>query len=563
MPLRDTFYSHNASALLKLAPAVLVILGSEAAAQEQMGIAGQAPPAQSSVTETSELSALQGFSFDGIGSLTGIYTSNGTGLPSSYRTASLQHGSDFITSLNLNLALHNRTARFQGDLQYLGSAYLHANNSSLNNVFNYVNGLARAVLVPEHVLLDFRAFAAPILVSRLGPLSAEDRPIASGTNSGRRDTYGYTIAPDFIFRLGDFATTETTFSHGSVFFFRPHGPEIEDGIPGEIPTTQATTYGVTERFASGSAFDRLAWGITGTANKMTRISGGLEEASGAADVSYALSRGIAVLGTAGYASITTDTQNLTHSLVGPIALGGIAISGARLEAEFRAGWQYNYSSYTGRIRYQLGPFTVVNGSLSDSITTPGLNFLGGVGRLGVNNQGDFFDTDYQFDQTTPTAFTDEFSFFNPAPINQIGAAIGSASISRFRRGILSLLHQSDRTRYRISALTSVRDRLTESVEGLPPSEDVKSITGVISRTLTPLVTGNVTTEYSIHNVFGGENEIFRTSVGLSWQMTPIMSSFLRAAYLHRTSDRALVAVAPLSDNLSDVNIIVGVSRQLF
>ena len=549
-----------------LAAAFAVIMSSQAQAQQQLGADSQAPPAtQNAPNEGSVVptSALSGFSFDGTVALTEIYTTTGTGLPSTYGGSGNRRGSDFITSLSLGLGMHNRTARFQGDLQSNIVGYAHVHNSSLNTVSTYLNGIARAVLVPEHVLLDVRAFAAPVLVSRLGSLSAEDRPIATGTNSGRRDTYGYIVAPDFRFRLGDFATSETTFSHGNVFFFQPPGPVIEDSIPGEIPTTQSTTYAVTERFSSGTDFSRLAWAITGTASKSTQISGGLEEAGGATDVSYALNRGIAVLGTAGYASITTESQQLTHSLVGPIILGGIAITGQRLEAEFRAGWQYNFSSYTGRLRYELGPFTTLSGSFTDTITTPGLNFLGGLGRLGVNNRGDFFDTNFQLDQGRPPETVDEFSFFDPAPINQIGTGIGSASISRYRHGLFSLLHVSDRTRYRISAVTTFRDRLTETPDGLPPQEDLKGIMGVVSRTLTPVTTGEISVNYSIHDALGGQNEIFRTRLSFTWQMTPIMSSFLQAAYLHRTSDRALVAIAPLSDNLTDANIIVGIRRQLF
>jgi len=315
MPLRDTASSGQFWVLhWGLSAAFAVILISQAQAQQQMGSGGQVPPPQNAPNEASVVApnALSGFSFDGTVALTEIYTINGTGLPNSYVGAGSGRGSDFITSLSLGVEMHNRTARFQGDLQSNLVGYAHVHNSSLNRVSTFLNGIARAVLVPEHVLLDVRAFAAPVLVSRLGSLSAEDRPIATGTNSGRRDTYGYIIAPDFLFRLGDFATSETTFSHGNVFFFQPPGPVIEDSIPGEIPTTQSTTYAVTERFSSGTDFGRFAWAITGTASKATQISGGLEEAGGATDVRFALNRGIALLGTGGYASITTESQQRTH-----------------------------------------------------------------------------------------------------------------------------------------------------------------------------------------------------------------------------------------------------------
>jgi len=543
-----------------LPTALAVILVSQAEAQVVEGLASQTGNAPIG-SPTPGGGALSGFSFTASVALTETYTSNGLGVP---RSSGLGTGADFVSSPSLNLGLHKRTARFEGDLQYTLGGYLYAHNSSLNRVSNYLNALGRAVLVPEHVLLDVRAFAAPVLISRLGPVSADDRPIATGTNSGRRDTYGYTVSPDFLFRLGDFATSETTFSHGSVFFFDPGGPTIEDSIPGEPPPTQATVYGVTERFSSGSDFSRLAWILAGTASKSTHMGGGdLEQAAGTGDFRYALSRQIALLGTAGYASLTSTSQPLTHSLVGPIALGGLAIDlGPSFSAEFRAGWQFNYNSYSGRLHYELGPSTTLTGSLSDSVTTPALRFLGGLGQLNVNAQGDFFDTAYQLDDGIAPANVSEISVFNPAPIDQIGMGGGGGEISRYRAARLSLLHESERTRYRLT-FSTVRDPLVEFATGTLPRENSTGVDALISHSLNRLLTGSASAGYSVHGVLDGQNTMFRTRAELTYLMTPVMTSFLRATYLHRLSDRALVAVSPLSDNLSDVSISIGIQRQLF
>jgi hypothetical protein len=86
---------------------------------------------------------------------------------------------------------------------------------------------------------------------------------------------------------------------------------------------------------------------------------------------------------------------------------------------------------------------------------------------------------------------------------------------------------------------------------------------LISHDLTPVLTGAADAGYSIHDVLGGQNTIFRTRAELTYLMTPVMTSYLRAAYLHRLSDRALVAVSPESGNLSDASITIGIRRQLF
>jgi hypothetical protein len=250
-----------------------------------------------------------------------------------------------------------------------------------------------------------------------------------------------------------------------------------------------------------------------------------------------------------------------------VALGGLAIDlGPAFRAEMRAGWQFNFSSYTGSLHYELGPSTTLSGSLSDRISTPALSLITRLGQLDANAQGNFFDTDYQLDVDRPPDFVSEISAFDPAPINQLGLGIGGGGggqISRYRSGTLSLLHESERTRYRLTVHRLIRDGLTVLPTGVPPGENSTGVTALISHDLTRVLTGAAEAGYSIHDVLGGQNTIFRTRVELTYLMTPIMTSYLRAAYLHRLSDRALVAVSPESDNLSDASITIGIRRQLF
>src|SRR5688500_15404398 len=172
-------YSMLRKGLMVLFPVCLI---SQGHAQTGIDAPGQLPatgtPSTAEATITAAPpaagAALSGFTFTAGVELSETYTNNGLGVA---RSSGLNSGSDFITSLRLNLGVHDRTARFQGDLQYSLAGYAYARHSSLSRVSNYLNALGRAVLVPEHVLLDVRAFAAPILINSLGSLSAEDRPI--------------------------------------------------------------------------------------------------------------------------------------------------------------------------------------------------------------------------------------------------------------------------------------------------------------------------------------------------------------------------------------------------
>jgi len=125
------------------------------------------------------------------------------------------------------------------------------------------------------------------------------------------------------------------------------------------------------------------------------------------------------------------------------------------------------------------------------------------------------------------------------------------------------MHMSERTQYRLTFYRNVRDSLTVLPTGIAPRQDSTGVTALISRSLSRVLTGSADAGYSLQNVLGGETTIFRSRVELSYSMTPAMSSYLRAAYLHRLSDRNLVAVSPQSDNLSDTSITIGIRRQFF
>ena len=144
-------------------------------------------------------------------------------------------GPDYDTRLTLSLYARDHTPRFNGDLQYslVGDAF--ARHPSLNQLSNFLTALGDATLIPDRLVLGARAFMAPILVNQLGPIAATNRPIATTTASGLRNTYGFTIAPELLFRLGNFANSQTTVSEGAVYFSRPNGPLLSQSIPGLTP----------------------------------------------------------------------------------------------------------------------------------------------------------------------------------------------------------------------------------------------------------------------------------------------------------------------------------------
>ena len=270
-------------------------------------------------------------------------------------------GGDFITRLSLSFGAHDHTARFDGDFQYALTGSFYAEHSSYSFLSNYLNALGTAAIIPEHLIVRASAFAAPILVNGLGPLAG------AGRNSGIRDTFGYSISPDLIFRFGNFARSDTIVTQSSVFFVTPGGPIIPVLVPGLTIPNQYVSYSATEQISSGPDFYRLNWLLAATGAESVQAGANFKQASGTGNVKYAVDREVTVTGTVGYQSFTSN-QQLSHSLVGINAMGGVQITlSPRFQANVSAGRQFNFPSYIGDLSYQFGGFTRLVGSLTDTV----------------------------------------------------------------------------------------------------------------------------------------------------------------------------------------------------
>src|SRR5438105_7780416 len=169
-----------------------------------------------------------GFTHNEMIDLSETYETNPLGLRGYYTAAKTR--SDALTALAVSVGLHDHTVRFTGDLQYtfVGDAYGYYSDFDL--VFNYLNALATAVVVPDYVVLHASAFAAPILVNGLGPIAAPGLPVAAGVNTGMQNGYGYIVTAEITFRLGYFARSDPVLNQASFFLLRPSGPTLAASV---------------------------------------------------------------------------------------------------------------------------------------------------------------------------------------------------------------------------------------------------------------------------------------------------------------------------------------------
>jgi uncharacterized protein (PEP-CTERM system associated) len=496
---------------------------------------------------------LSGLRITSSAELSETYTSNAIGVSSTAIAG--YSGSDILTTATLFLGLHDHTPRVDVDFGYSLGALYYANNPSYNRLTNQLNAIANATLIPNRLLLSASAFATPILINRLGPQGA------AATNSGLRDSYGYTVSPELTFRFGQFARSTTVLTQSGVFIGQPGGAVINQTVPGAFNAPGSLlSYGASQSISSGPDFYRLNWILNGAVNETTQPGLDFTVTSGTGNLQYAFSRAIIATGLFGYQSITS-TQVLTETVSGPIAMLGVKLAPNRdLELSVQAGRQFNSPSYQGSLQYQIGAFTSFVGSVTDTVTSPASRLIGNLANLGVNGSGDFINTQFQVNPNTPPGSVSGVSAFNPAPLD--GTAI-TGGIVRYRTGTLSLVHISDRTQYRMTIFHTDYKTLSQVPVGFSQDGTSSGVDLAVSRNMTPRLTGSIDGSYSKANDLGGKYDIYQGNLNLNYLLSPVMQTYFLTGYTHRNTSAALAAASPLSAGYSEYHITIGIRRQFY
>jgi len=473
----------------------------------------------------------------GVG-LNEYYDSNATGL---------QNGrSDYTTQGVADLNVHDQTARFQGDLSYSVSGYYHANQSQLNAVENYLNGVGHAELYEDHLYLNARAFAWPTFASRLGSLDAGGDSTANSLNA-----YGYVVDPDLVWRFDDFATSHLTLTESGEFFSDLSNASLGTALPFGGPVN-ATATGISEQLKGGQYFGRLEWVATAMATNSSQAGFHDKQRSAEADLEYHIDHNFGVILDGGYRSY--DTQpSLTRGVSGPIAMGGLAFQpNETFSAVVKAGIQYQFTSVTGSLRYQFTPTSQVFATLDDIVTTPQDRLLLGLGGLDVSQGGFYLPGTLLPNQgSLPGLPANNGQPVNVAPLD--GLALDNI-ISRYRTATFGLVHRMPRDTLTATAYGVVRDYLLP-LPGFDMRQTVYggdlSYTHQFDRDLN----GSLSGDYSVAHEFGGTDKIGTFSAFLSYTISREWSANFRLSYIDRVSRESIVFS---NGTLDDVQVGLGI-----
>jgi uncharacterized protein (PEP-CTERM system associated) len=472
------------------------------------------------------------------------YVTNATGFANT-------HQDDYVTTLGFSVYAHEHSRRISLDATYSFGADLYARNSLPTQIYNNLQAVLDADVVPGYLTLGAKAFAQPVIISDLGNVTADNRVVPNGYSN----SYGYYVSPDLRFKLGDFATSETLPSFGQIYFTNPPGT-----LPLFLPTLglnapqDTTSRSLTEKISSGNYFNRMNWDLIGSFSETARSQSLLSEKAGIANVRYALSYEFSLLGTGGYDAITSSLP-LNQNVSGPVALAGFGLTyGRKFSLQVEGGQRYNSPSFSGSLRYEITPSALITASANDSVQTPEGQLLNNLTNLTARQDGSLGSAEDVLGDGSPSSL----SSFN---LQSQGGFALDQNIARYQTFVLELSEDLERNHFDLSSSYTRRTILSRIFVG-PQTTNSWNIAARYARDLTPLMRASLGTAYLLDNEFGGEGRTFSLDGQLSYSLSRQTSIYIGAQYLHRDSSTTFQALSPFIGNLTDVRATIGLSHTL-
>ena len=242
-------------------------------------------------------------SFDAFADLSERYSTNATG-------SSVAPASDFDTRADFGLSASKSTVRINANVNYMLGLDYFANESSDVTISNNLSASTVIDVIPDHILFQATAFASPVYISRLGNVAPLGEALPPGANSDIENSYGFTLEPDFSFRLGDFLRSDLLPSYSAYYYDRQNGAGAVPLGLGIAPNV--TTRSVTERLSTGQYFERVQASVMGSYSEMGESTGGLIERSAMGELSYAIDHGISIVGDVGYQTVAANVPFKSH-----------------------------------------------------------------------------------------------------------------------------------------------------------------------------------------------------------------------------------------------------------
>lgn len=452
---------------------------------------------------------------------------------------------DFVTGITPSIQITGDTPRITANLQYAPTFQVYANERSADSVAQQGIGSVTATLVPDTLFVTARALAtiAPSGgglggLSGFGGLSASSTaPIAGGLGSSaapgalvlnrnnRSQNFAASITPYAVHRFGDFGTVKAGLTVTESYL----STNVLNPVPGTVSTgTQTSTTGeATAQFLGGSDFGRLReFALAdGSRSSGTGVLSGAHTAIITNWLGYALNRVFTPFVEFGAESLHYNTAPVTNINDGVWQVG--VVLSPNVDSQILVGYGHRdgfnaanvngYYQVTARTRLTVSYTTALQTDLQQIVSTLGLT---------------------SFDQ-----------FGNPVDVQTgaplfLGTGLLSSQNALFRTHTLNF--SSITVLDRDTVTTSVQHQNQEPVgnaAGAQPGVGESATTFSVAWThqlsqRTTLGVGGGYTMTTFQTTPSGTEHFVNATAGVSYLITPTVSTVARYAFFDRSSQFA-------------------------
>jgi hypothetical protein len=134
-------------------------------------------------------------------------------------------------------------------------------------------------------------------------------------------------------------------------------------------------------------------------------------------------------------------------------------------------------------------------------------------------------------------------------------------VSRYQIGSISWVEALDRNNVSLSLFGTRRTYLVPGFTG-PETSNSWGSSLLVSRNISPLLTGKLGATYGVDQEFGGQAETVSGQGELDYSLSRTTSIYFLSSYLTRTSSPSLQSLSPLTGDSSDLIVRVGISHTL-
>src|SRR5579863_550353 len=268
--------------------------------------------------------------------------------------------SDFVTTLGPALNLTGQTGRLNLSLTYAPQELLFARSTPSNTLQQNLLGIGTATLWPEAAFLDASASIGQAFARPTGPIG----PTTATTSNNLTTVYAANASPYLRQHLGSVSDSESRYRFSTT-------STDATGIAPE------DTHELRQTFASGEAFGRLGWRLTGDYTRLNRghdpadpLSGiSSKDSLGRADLSYPLYYSLSLIGGVGYERISDP------SLAPPVIRGVIWNAGLQYQpnqlvaVSLTYGERFNTTDIEFNGTYNLDPQLRLSALYTETIQT--------------------------------------------------------------------------------------------------------------------------------------------------------------------------------------------------